>query len=94
MSIVVGDVTGLGFHSDQVIKFFSDHWKRKIALSVPSFYKWQFTESPADAGNDHCVVAVDDVTGDLLGVMGLNTRPFFLNQSILKGVEPTTWIVD
>jgi len=94
MTIVAGDVTSLGLKSQQVRDFISKHWKKEIAMSVESFYEWQFTGSPADKGDDHCAVAVDEESGRLVGVMGLNKRPFIINGETFKGVEPTTWIVD
>ncbi len=94
MATIIGDVKELGINNKCVSDFYRFHWERKIALSILPFYRWQFTESPSDAGNDHCMVAVDEGSGKLRGVMGLNRRPFFLNGSMLKGAELTTWIVD
>lgn len=94
MGIKIGEVCELGLESSCVSEFFDRHWKRRIALSIPSFYRWQFTESPSDAGNDHCMVAVDEGSGNLYGVMGLNRRTFILSSSKLNGAELTTWIVD
>jgi len=94
MGIKIGEVSELGIESSRVSEFYRNHWKREIALSMPSFYQWQFTESPSDAGSDHCMVAADEDSDELYGVMGLNRRPFFLNGSKSKGAELTTWIVD
>ena len=94
MTIVIGDANELNVNSDSVCHFFEKHWKRKIALANRSFYEWQFTGSPSDAGDDHCMVAVDDTSNQLVGVMGLNTRPFCLNGSDVNGAELTTWMVD
>lgn len=94
MELVVGEVSELGLESSCVSNFYERHWKREIALSIPSFYKWQFTESPSDEGNDHSMVALNKNSGDLYGVMALNRRPFFLNGSKLNGAELTTWVVD
>jgi len=94
MSTKIGEVSELGIESDQVSAFYKKHWKREIALSIPSFYQWQFTGSPIDNGIDHCMVAINQDSSELLGVMGLNRRPFLLNGSKLKGAELTTWIVD
>jgi GNAT superfamily N-acetyltransferase len=94
MRITVGEVSELGIDSNRVCDFFRKHWKRGIALSEPSFYQWQFTESPTDTGIDHCMVAVDADTHEIHGTAGVTRRPFFLNGSALKGGELTTWIVD
>jgi len=94
MAIIIGDVNELGLNSMCVSNFYKGHWKRKTALSNPKFYRWQFTESPSDKGDDHCMVAVDESSGELCGVMGLNRRSFFLNGLLLNGAELTTWVVD
>ena len=94
MAIVVGDAKELNVDSKSVCHFYEQHWKRKIALANHSFYEWQFTGSPSDAGDDHCMLAVDDASNQLVGVMGLNTRPFYINGSDVKGAELTTWMVD
>lgn len=93
MTSVIGDVQELGLDSNLVSDFYRNHWARKIALSIPSFYQWQFKQSPSDCGNDHCMVAINDSSGEIQGVMGLNRRPFFLNGSLRDGAELTTWIV-
>lgn len=90
MAIVIGEVNELNIKSESVCDFYEKHWKRKIALEEPSFYRWQFTGSPSDAGTDHCIIAIDSVSKEILGVSGLNKRPFFLNGSIKKGAELTT----
>jgi hypothetical protein len=93
MKVVVGEVNELEIASREVSNFYGQHWKRKIALSDYSFYKWQFMSSPSDAGLDHCCIAIDEDSKQILGVMGLNTRPFFLGGEEVKGAELTTWIV-
>jgi len=94
MATVIGEVSELNIKSESVCDFYEKHWKRKIALAKPSFYRWQFTESPSDAGNDHCMIAIDNASMEILGVMGLNKRSFFINGLIKKGAELTTWVVD
>jgi len=94
MGIVVGDAKELNVNSKSVCQFYEQYWKRKIALSNHSFYEWQFTGSPSDAGDDHCMLAMDDSSNQLVGVMGLNTRPFYIDGSIVNGAELTTWMVD
>lgn len=93
MTTVVGEVDELGLKSEDVCGFYEKHWKRRIALTVLSFYRWQFTQSPSDAGRDHCMVAVNDTTREILGVMGLNRRPFVVAGQKENGAELTTWVV-
>jgi hypothetical protein len=90
----IGEVKELNVKCEDVCSFYEKHWKRKIALSKLSFYKWQFTESPSDAGDDHCMIALDLEANQILGVMGLNQRPFMLNGQPIHAAELTTWIVD
>ena len=94
MAIVIGDVGGLRLDSKVVCDFYYKYWNRKIALSDQSFYEWQFRGSPESRDHDNCMVAVDDSTGNLVGVMGLNVRPFYLCNKITRGAELTTWVVD
>jgi hypothetical protein len=94
MPITVGCVSDLGIDGARVRDFLSRNWRRRIALTSPEFYDWQFTRSPADAGNDHCGVAVDSTTNEIVGVMGLNERGFHLNGSEVLGAELTTWAVE
>lgn len=90
-SIQVDNAAELGVDAEAIQAFFAEHWKRRIALEVPSFYRWQFTQAPANAGLDRCCVVLDD--REILGVMGLNERPFQLGGSARSGAELTTWIV-
>lgn len=94
MAIIIDEAKELNINSQSVCNFYKKHWKRGIALSELSFYQWQFTASPSDAGDDHCMIAIDNSSNQLLGVMGLNTRPFFLGGADKRGAEFTTWIVD
>jgi len=94
MDILIGDVNKLEIDSARVAEFYKVHWKRKIALSIPEFYNWQFTLSPSNNRKDHCVVAVDKETSDIVGVMGAHKRPFFVDRTSYQGAELTTWIVD
>lgn len=92
MGILIGEAGELNVNSQDVCNFYKKN--TKTALSNYSFYKWQFTESPSDSGDDHCMVAIDDISNQLIGVMGLNTRPFLLNGSVMEAAELTTWIVN
>jgi len=91
-TITVGNADDLGIAPEAVCRFYGDNWKRRIALEVPSFYRWQFMEPPRNAGHDRCCVVVDN--GEILGVMGLNERPFLLDGAAREGVELTTWVVN
>ncbi len=91
-TITVGNADDLGIAPEAVCRFYGDNWKRRIALEVPSFYRWQFMEPPRNAGHDRCCVVVDN--GEILGVMGLNERPFRLDGVAREGAELTTWVVD
>ncbi len=88
----VGGACELGISSEDVARFYGDNWARRIALAIPSFYRWQFCEPPENRGEDHnCVAATDD--GGVLGVMGLNRRHFWLAGKLVEAAELTTWIV-
>ncbi len=91
-AITVGNAGDLGIVPEDVCRFFADNWKRRIALEVPSFYRWQFMAPPRNGGHDGCCVAVEG--GDILGVMGLNERPFLLDGVEREGAELTTWVVN
>lgn len=93
MNVIVGPVYELGIDSEKVASFYADNWVRKIALAKQQFYDWQFIAPPASNGRDCCVVAYDRDTLKVVGVMGLNPRPFLLNDNQLNGAELTTWIV-
>ena len=90
-AITVGNAGDLGVVAEDLCRFYGDNWKRRIALEVPSFYGWQFMEAPRNAGHDRCCVVVDG--SDILGVMGLNERPFMLDGVEREGAELTTWVV-
>lgn len=90
-SMVVGGATELGVRPADVQRFYEVNWNKRIALSVPDFYSWQFIDCPDNAGTDACVVAL---AGDTLcGVMGVTPRPFLLDGQLLNGGELTTWVV-
>lgn len=89
----IGTVSDLGVKSETVQEFYRDNWPRPVALSDPDFYKWQFIDKPVRPGTDTCVIAYDDNTGQVAGVMGLTPRTFFLSGKPLDGAELTTWIV-
>jgi hypothetical protein len=43
-TITVGNADDLGIAPEAVCRFYGDNWKRRIALELPSFYRWQFME--------------------------------------------------
>ena len=90
-TITVGNAGDLGIAVEDLCSFYGDNWKRRIALEVPSFYRWQFMKAPRNAGQDRCCVAV--AGSEILGVMGLNERPFLLDGVAREGAELTTWVV-
>ncbi|MBS0357713.1 MAG: GNAT family N-acetyltransferase [Proteobacteria bacterium] len=92
MSIVVGTSSELGIESKHIRDFFETHWKRPIALSKPEFYQWQFIDIPYQNNIDHCCIAAEDKK--ILGIMGVNSRSFFVENKKLLGAELTTWVVD
>jgi len=93
MAIQIDFVSNLLADSDLVRRFYADNWKRKIALSDKKFYEWQFVDTPNSDKNDHCAIAYDDEKKEILGVMGLNKRVFYIDNSSYNGAELTTWIV-
>jgi hypothetical protein len=93
MAIKIDFVSRLPVDGEDVRRFYAENWKRKIALSDKKFYEWQFVEAPNNEKKDYCVIAYDDQSGSILGVMGLNKRNFILNKEIFRGAELTTWIV-
>ena len=90
--IRIGEVDELKVSSESVCEYYANNWQRKIALGIFSFYKWQFCLPPENLGKDCCCVAVDN-NGEILSVIGLNKRSFYLNGKLLNGAELTTWIV-
>ena len=93
MAIKIDFVSNLPVTSELVRNFYADNWKKKIALSDKKFYEWQFVHTPNSVNKDHCVIAYEDHKKEILGVMGLNKREFFLNNNSVNGAELTTWIV-
>jgi hypothetical protein len=93
MAINIGFASDLGVNSELIRNFYETNWMRKIALSDKKFYDWQFIETPGSVSRDNCVIAYDDEKVEVLGVMGLNKREFFLNNRAIYGAELTTWAV-
>src|SRR5687768_3998286 len=89
--IHIGPTYQLGINSEAVRNFYKKNWNRRIALSLKSFYNWQFVQPPENDSQDWNCVAVRRAT--ILGVMGVNRRTFYLERKPLKGAELTTWVV-
>jgi hypothetical protein len=94
MSAIIGAAHDLGVEPAKIRKFYEANWPRRIALSDSTFYTWQFLGQPRKGGQDSCHVAIDEHTRELIGVMGLNERPFNLKEREVRGAELTTWIVE
>jgi len=94
MAIQIDFVSNHAVDSEIVRRFYADNWKRKIALSEKKFYEWQFVNTPNSEKKDHCVIAYDNKKDEILGVMGLNKRDFYLSNKSYNGAELTTWIVN
>jgi hypothetical protein len=89
--IKVGEASTFGVSPATIQSFYKRNWNKRIALSDPGFYAWQFVNNPINSGIDECVVALKG--GTLCGVMGVNSRSFYLNGNRVNGAELTTWIV-
>lgn len=89
--IKVGTADSLGVSPEDIQSFYAANWNKRIALSNPDFYAWQFVNNTINLGIDECVVAVKGDT--LCGVMGVNSRNFYLNGNRVNGGELTTWVV-
>lgn len=81
----------MGVSPAEIQRFYESNWNRKIALSNPEYYAWQFINNPLNPGEDECAVALYD--GKLCGVMGANSRYFYRGGERVLGGELTTWIV-
>lgn len=91
MSTSIGIPSDFGVTTQQICDFYNEHWPRRIALGDESFYTWQFIENPSNRGLDECCISVDN--GEIIGVMGLNSRDFYMSGEPLNGAELTTWVV-
>jgi GNAT superfamily N-acetyltransferase len=94
MALEYGAASDFGLEPEQIGAFYDAHWRRKVALSSAEFYRWQFKQAPAAAGEDHCLVAFDTSARAMAGIMGLTPRPFHLAGRTVLGGELTTWVVD
>jgi hypothetical protein len=94
MPVLIGAAHSLGVEEIKVRQFYETNWARKISLTDSKFYQWQFVNLPNAHREDSCHVAIDAQTRELIGVMGLNQRPFNLGDREVRGAELTTWIVN
>lgn len=75
-----------------ICDFMTAHWPRKMALSWPEFYQWQFYEQPTAQNNDHSWVVQNTETGDLHGYIGVSPKKFYWKDgSESKAAELTSW---
>lgn len=88
----VGFASDLGVSSKIIMNFYEEHWPRKIAISDKDFHQWQFEDPPSNSRVNTCIIAEKD--GQILGVMGLNKRAFYLSGKVKNAAELTTWVVD
>ena len=92
MGFIIGEAHELGVEANQAQQFYKEYWERSIALEDSTFYKWQFCSSPTSLGLDRSIVAVDEDTGQLGAIMGLNPGTFCFHHDQRNGAELTTWI--
>ena len=79
--------------SRSIGQFIEEHWRKRIALSVPRFFDWQFTDSPANRGRNRCLLILDR-DDRIFGFMGVTVREFNLDGRRVVGAELTTWILN
>ena len=89
----VVEVAESGLDSRSIGQFIEEHWRKRIALSVPRFFDWQFTDSPANRGRNRCLLILDR-DARIFGFMGVTVREFNLDGRRVVGAELTTWILN
>lgn len=90
MSIRVGIPAELGVSDSDIRNFYRENWNRPIPLTDEKFYQWQFCDTPS--GVNQCCIALSPVN-EIIGVMGVNFRPFHGKGVPRVGGELTTWVV-
>ena len=76
----------------QVCDFMTAFWPRKMALSWPEFYQWQFYNHPTAHKMDHSLVVRDKDTGELFGYIGVAPKNFYWKDgTVCKAAELTSW---
>lgn len=91
MNTMIGSANSLSISPDSICDFYDKNWARKISLADEKFYGWQFVNNPYNHSIDECCVALDG--SEIIGVMGLNQRDFYIKGNKLRGAELTTWVV-
>jgi hypothetical protein len=86
------EVSEAGIDARTVGAFIEAHWQKRVALSTPRFFEWQFGESPRSGGRNRCLVLLDGKDA-IQGFMGVTPREFVLDGKRLGGAELTTWIL-
>lgn len=81
-----------GIDVSRVGQFIEQHWQKRVALSVPRFFDWQFAGNPASAGRNRCLLVLDPVD-EIMGFMGVSVRDFHVDGHRIVGAELTTWIL-
>ncbi|MDA3873767.1 MAG: hypothetical protein PF795_07375, partial [Kiritimatiellae bacterium] len=92
MRLRIAPMSELGLSPERATTFFATHWKRRIALCEPAFYRWQFINAPENGGRDSCWGVYDPKNDEILGLMGLTPRGYFNGSSIQPGAEMTTYL--
>lgn len=91
VDIEIGNPSEFKIGSNIIRDFYKKNWNREICLSNESFYKWQFSNLPYAKNDDDCCIAISE--GEVIAVMGVNSRRFWSGNGYLDGAELTTWIV-
>ena len=80
-------------NSYQICEFYKNNWDKDMILGNKKFYKWNFLENPFNHKKDYNCLALDE-SNNIVGIMGLTLRDFFLEKKKMKGAELTTWVLD
>ena len=83
----------LNLSSETIRKFYKKNWSDDIILGDEKFFKWNFINNPFNSNKNYNCVAVSK-SDEILGVMGLSLRDFFLNKKKIKAAELTTWVIN
>jgi hypothetical protein len=87
------EVSEAGVGAEAVGAFIAAHWQKRVALSSPRFFDWQFRAGPGSAGRNRCLVVLDEKDA-IQGFMGVTPREFVLDGKRLAGAELTTWVIN
>jgi len=75
-----------------IFHFLKENWSRPVLLSDEKFVRWQFEDNPDDLGNNPSLLVLS-ADGKVMGFLGLNHRPFYVDGQKRRGAELTTWII-